>query len=94
MKICDAGAKLKDSFEIWKCSYQRKSKRIIHLVCAQIFRKITFFTPLIRKHMYTYQGVKNVSFLVNFAYVLNELKFDVTLHLYFIQKVWNGMLLK
>ena len=43
--------------------------------------------PLIRTRMYAYQGVNNVSFSVNFAYVLNELKFAAALHLYVIQKV-------
>ena len=54
MKILTLGAKLKDSFETWKCSYHRKSKGIIHLVCAQIFRRITFLPP--DSHTYVYMS--------------------------------------
>ena len=37
-----------------------------------MFRETSISNPLIRKRMCAYQGVKNVSFLENFAYILTE----------------------
>ena len=37
----------------------------------KIFRKTNISNPLIRTHTCAYQGIRNVSFLENFAYVLN-----------------------
>ena len=45
---------------------------IIHLVRSKTFRKTKISYPLIRTPMCVYQGVRNVSFSENFAYVLNE----------------------
>ena len=45
---------------------------IIHLVRKQIFRETNISYPLIRTSTCAYQGVRNVSFSENFAYVLNE----------------------
>ena len=39
----------------------------------KIFRKTNISNPLIRTHSCAYQGVRNVSFSENFAYVLNKL---------------------
>ena len=39
---------------------------------AKVFEKLTFLTPLIRTRTCPYQGVRNVRFLANFAYVPNE----------------------
>ena len=44
---------------------------IIHLVRTQIFQKTYIFYFLIRTRTCVYQGVRNVSFLKNFAYVVN-----------------------
>ena len=38
---------------------------------AKISKKLTFLTPLIRTRTCAYQGVKNVSFSENFAYIAN-----------------------
>ena len=40
-------------------------------IYAKLSENLTFLTPLIRKRTYTYQGVRNVGFSENFAYVLN-----------------------
>ena len=37
-----------------------------------MFRKTNILYPLIRTHTCAYQGVKNIGFLANFAYELNE----------------------
>ena len=39
---------------------------------VKIFEKLTFLAPLIRTHTCACQGVRNISFSKNFAYVLNE----------------------
>ena len=39
---------------------------------AKFPEELTFLTPMIRKRMFEYQGVRNVKFAENFAYVLNE----------------------
>ena len=44
---------------------------IMHLVRMQNFPKTIISHPLIRTHTCAYQGVRNVSFLENVAYVLN-----------------------
>ena len=38
----------------------------------KILRKTNISNPLIRTRTFAYQGVRNVSFSENFAYVLNE----------------------
>ena len=51
---------------------------------AKILRKTNISNPLIRTLTYAYQGVRNVMFLGNFAYVLNgwpQVIFSVCLHL-------------
>ena len=45
---------------------------VIYLVRTQIFRKTNISYPLICTHMCSYQGVRNVCFSKNFAYILNE----------------------
>ena len=45
---------------------------IIHLVRTQNFLKTNISNPLIRTRTYVYQGVRNVSFFENFAYVIND----------------------
>ena len=45
---------------------------IIHLVHRPNFPKNYHFLPLIHTRMCAYQGVSNVSFLENFAHVVNE----------------------
>ena len=45
--------------------------RVIHLVRMQNFPKNYYFLPLIRTRKCEYQGVRNVNFSENFAYVLN-----------------------
>ena len=45
---------------------------IIHLICAQTFQKTNISYPLIRTRTWSYQGVRNVSVLENFAYVMND----------------------
>ena len=47
----------------------RFDEGISHLVHAQNFPKNEYFLPT---DMYTYQGVRNINFSENFAYVLNE----------------------
>ena len=42
------------------------------MVRTQYFPKTNVSYPLIRTHTCAYQGVENVSFSENFAYVLNE----------------------
>ena len=46
--------------------------RVIHLVRTQNFLKTNVSYPLIHTRTCAYQGVRNVSFSENFAYVLNE----------------------
>ena len=50
----------------YKCSF-----RMIHLARMQN-RKIKILCPLIRTRMCLYQRIKDVSFSVKFAYLLNE----------------------
>ena len=45
---------------------------ITHFVRTQNFRKTNISYPLMRTRTCVYQGVRNVSFSENFAYVLNE----------------------
>ena len=45
---------------------------IMYLVRTQNFPKTNISDPLIHTRMCAYQGVRNVSFSENFAYVLNE----------------------
>ena len=45
---------------------------IIHLVRTQIFQKTNISDPLIRTLTCAYQGVRNISFSENVAYVLDE----------------------
>ena len=40
--------------------------------CADFHEKLTFLPPLMRTGVCAYQGVRNVSFSGNFAYVLHE----------------------
>ena len=59
-----------------KCFYPgNRGLGIIHLVRTQNFSKTTISHPLIRTLTFAYQGVRNVSFSENFAYVLNEWSF-------------------
>ena len=58
-----------------------------------MFRETSISNPLIRKRMCAYQGVKNVSFLENFAYILIEWsltaeKYNGIIHL--AQKIFRG----
>ena len=46
---------------------------INHLLRTQIVEKSNIFYTLIRTRRYAYQGVRNVSFSENFAFVLNDL---------------------
>ena len=46
--------------------------KINHLVCTKFFQKTNISYLLIRTRTCAYQGVKNVSFLEKFSYVLNE----------------------
>ena len=48
---------------------------IIHYI-RNIFRKTNISYPQIRTRTYAYQGVRNISFSENFAYVLNEWSSD------------------
>ena len=50
---------------------------IIHLLRSNIFRKTNISYHLIRTRACGYQGVRNVSFSKNVAYVLNELSLRV-----------------
>ena len=50
---------------------QSDDMEIIHLVRTQNFPKTSISYPLIRTHTCAYQGVRNVSFSENFAYVLD-----------------------
>ena len=43
-----------------------------HLVPTQIFRETNISYRLIRTGTSAYQGIRNVSFLENFAYVINQ----------------------
>ena len=61
-----------------------RCNRGIHLVRPQNFRKINISYPLIGTC--AYQGVTNVSFLENFAFVLNEWTHDI--HAFFISKAF------
>ena len=45
----------------------------------KIFRKTNISYPLIRTRSWAYQGVRNVSFSENFAYLLNDLHLDLAL---------------
>ena len=44
---------------------------IVHLVVLKIPRKNNTFNPLVHTHICAYQGIRNVSFSKNFAYVVN-----------------------
>ena len=52
-------------------SYQLSSRCSSIQYVGKIFRKTNISYPLIRTRMCAYQGVRNVSFPENFAYVLN-----------------------
>ena len=54
---------------------------LIHLVRTQNFPKISFFV-LPDTCTCAYQGVRNISFLKNFAYMLHEWSFSVGAHGY------------
>ena len=58
--------------EIWRQS-QNQCLGIIHLVSTEnVPKKTNIFSPLIRTHTCAYQGVRNICFSENFAYILHE----------------------
>ena len=57
-------------------SFQKCYLGIIHLVRTQNFLKKTNFSyPVIRTRAFAYKGLRNISFLENFTYVLNGWSF-------------------
>ena len=52
---------------------QNQCLGIIHLVSTEnVPKKTNIFSPLIRTHTCAYQGVRNICFSENFAYILHE----------------------
>ena len=69
------GGKQEQLKKLWKYKSQRislENLEVIHLVDTQIFRKTRNSYPLIRISTCAYQGLRIVSFLNNFAYLLSE----------------------
>ena len=56
-------------FAVWLTNKRRRGSSIKYV--RKIFRKTDISNPLIRRRTCTYQGVKNVSFSEDFAYLLN-----------------------
>ena len=57
----------------WNYKYSKWNKFVVWDHSLSMFAKLSenIYYPLIRKHMAAYQGVKDVSFLQNFVYVLS-----------------------
>ena len=56
-------------FAVWLTNKRRTGSSIKYV--RKIFRKTDISNPLIRTRTCAYQGVKNVSFSEDFAYLLN-----------------------
>ena len=59
-------------FDLETLSSKLDTLGLIHLVRAQNFSKTNIFYSLIRTRTCAYQGIRNISFLGDLAYVLNE----------------------
>ena len=55
----------------WDITLRNRSKGPSIKYVYKIFRRTNISNPLMRTRMRAYQGVRNVSFSANFAYVLN-----------------------